>query len=868
MKILYNFFKALFLLFAVSFVFITRCYPQSYGLEFESHEVVQDKRTSLDLSPGRSFTFNTNFSLSFDVAFAPNMHTYFGYILRIIEQDKKNIDIIYDNSSTAKNHFNIIIGDKLSNINFDIDSNQLFNKWTRMDLSFDYDNDRLAFTANGKHYIAKGLHLQKGSNYKIIFGVNNYKQFVTTDVPPLRLKDIKLYQNGTLQNSWPLNEQSGNIAHDVINQGDASVTNPLWLLSDHYNWKKVQTLNINSISASAFDSKKGILYIVSADSLYSYDVSNDKWTNIHYKNGSANMNIGEQSVFNPYKNTIYNIFPDQQFIAGYNFADQRWEKKLAPGLITNFSHFNKVFSQNDTSLYLFGGYGQLNYKNEVIQYHLNTGKWETLHTHGDFYMPRYLAGLGSNAAGDTIYIIGGYGSESGRQILNPRNIYEVLRFTIKNRWFKKITELNPGAEDFCFANSMIVDNKHMTYTALIFPQNKYNSNLQLITGKLNSPSYKIVGSAIPYSFHDIHAFADLYYSPPIKKFVTVTFLRSESGKTKVNVYTLLGPPYQNLAKTSVATVKTRWLLFPALILLAGAGVAFYFYSRKKKAAAVSSLPISPVTNAIISENLSAIDYAAEVRTFVHDNTMVKNRNSYKNSIFFFGDLQIFDPEGVDITKHFTPLIKELFLIIVLHSIKNGRGVSPEKLNEIFWYDKSEKDARNNRSVSLTKLKTLLDRLGGYCHLSRDTGYWMINIDYSNMYVDYSTYTEIIRDKKLLDIEKVKLLSEIVKRGNFLSNIEYEWLDSFKSQISNDVIDNLLHFLQYGNQSNDPELVIEIVNFIFYFDPLNEEAMIIKCKTLSALGKHSLAHYTFETFSKEYRNLYGEEFKKDFHAVTG
>jgi len=59
-----------------------------------------------------------------------------------------------------------------------------------------------------------------------------------------------------------------------------------------------------------------------------------------------------------------------------------------------------------------------------------------------------------------------------------------------------------------------------------------------------------------------------------------------------------------------------------------------------------------------------------------------------------------------------------------------------------------------------------------------------------------------------------------------------------------------------------------VNFIFYFDPLNEEAMIIKCKTLSALGKHSLAHYTFENFSKEYRNLYGEEFKKDFHAVTG
>lgn len=865
MKLLYNFFKAIFLLIAVSFVFITKGHAQSYGLEFGSHEIVQDKRTSLDLSPGRSFTFNTNFNLSFDLSLAPNMHTYFGYIVRIIEQDKKNIDIIYDNSATAKNHFNIIIGDKLSNINFDIDSNQLFNKWSRMDLAFDYDNDRLAFTINGKHYTAKGLHLQKGSNYKIIFGVNNYKQFVTTDVPPLRLKDIKLYQNGTLQNNWPLNEQNGNIAHDIVNQNDAAVTNPLWILSNHYNWKWVQTLHINSIAESAFDSKKGMLYIVSADSLYCYDVSNDKWTNTHYKSGSINMNIGEQSVFNPYNNTIYNVFPDQQYVAGYSFTDQQWEKKLAPGLITNFSHFNKIFSKSDTSLYLFGGYGQLNYKNEVIQYHLNTGKWETLHTHGDFYMPRYLAGLGSNAKGDTIYIIGGYGSESGRQILNPRNIYEILRFTTKDKSFKKITELDPGIEDFCFANSVIIDEKSMTYTGLIFPQNKYNSTLQLITGKLNSPSYKIVGSAIPYSFHDIHAFADLYYCPPIKKFVAVTFLRSESGKTRVSVYTLLGPPYGNLAKIETRNAKAPWLLFLGLILLAGTGIFFYFYTRNKRTVVVPKLSSALVAT---HEDINLVDYAAEVRTFVHDNTAIKNRNTYKNSIFFFGDLQIFDPEGVDITKHFTPLIKELFLIIVLYSIRNGRGVSPEKLNEIFWYDKSEKDARNNRSVSLTKLKSLLDKLGGHYHLSRDTGYWMIDIDFSNIYVDYFTYAEIIRDKKMLDIERVKLLSEIVKRGNFLSNIEYEWLDSFKSEISNDVTNNLLHFLQYGNQSNDPELVIEIVNFIFYFDPLNEEAMTIKCKTLSALGKHSLAHYTFETFIKEYRNLYGEEFKKDFHAVTG
>ncbi len=83
---------------------------------------------------------------------------------------------------------------------------------------------------------------------------------------------------------------------------------------------------------------------------------------------------------------------------------------------------------------------------------------------------------------------------------------------------------------------------------------------------------------------------------------------------------------------------------------------------------------------------------------------------------------------------------------------------------------------------------------------------MIEIDYSHIYTDYHTYLNIIRDKKQLDIGKIKRLTDIVKRGNFLSNIEYEWLDPFKSEISNEVIDNLIHFVHSENNALDPELL--------------------------------------------------------------
>jgi len=193
-------------------------------------------------------------------------------------------------------------------------------------------------------------------------------------------------------------------------------------------------------------------------------------------------------------------------------------------------------------------------------------------------------------------------------------------------------------------------------------------------------------------------------------------------------------------------------------------------------------------------------------------------------------------------------------------------LSSEKLDETLWFDKTAKSARNNRSVTITKLKTLLERMS-CCSLSKDTGYWKIEADFSVVFVDYYQCLQLINDKQL-NHRSVEQLTKIVRRGNFLSNVEYEWLDSFKSEISNDIIDKLLHFIDSDQLTHDsPELSIKIADLIYHFDSVNEDAMIIKCKALSVLGKHSLALQVFESFAKEYRNIYGEEFKKDFHSVT-
>src|SRR5450432_2348628 len=111
--------------FAVAFFFKVNSFAQ-YGLQFNSHEVVLEKRTSLDLSPEDSFCFTKNFELRFDINFIPNSKTYFGYVVRIISNSNQNIDLIYDQKSKS---FKVVNGENFSNISFTVDSSQLYRQW-------------------------------------------------------------------------------------------------------------------------------------------------------------------------------------------------------------------------------------------------------------------------------------------------------------------------------------------------------------------------------------------------------------------------------------------------------------------------------------------------------------------------------------------------------------------------------------------------------------------------------------------------------------------------------------------------------------------------------------------------------------------
>jgi two-component SAPR family response regulator len=110
------------------------------------------------------------------------------------------------------------------------------------------------------------------------------------------------------------------------------------------------------------------------------------------------------------------------------------------------------------------------------------------------------------------------------------------------------------------------------------------------------------------------------------------------------------------------------------------------------------------------------------------------------------------------------------------------------------------------------------------------------------------------------------LVNITGRGGLLAETEYSWLDKFKSDIATTINTLFLNFLNQWSGKSSPELVIAITNCILNFDPLCEEAVIFKCRALVTLKQHASAKAIYNSFVKEYKDIYGEIFGKKYQEI--
>lgn len=835
-------------------------YSQSYGLQFSSHEAIPEKRTSLNLTPGEALCFKDDTQISFDLKFLPGLNAYFGYVIRLITTDNQNIDLV---SIDKTGNFNFVIGESFSYA-FKIDSSSLFGKWNHCEIRLDKNQREVSFSLNNRLVTKGKLNFTNATCWKVFFGANSLERYKTIDVPPMQLKDVHIAENKKKKYSFQLSETSGNRAFDIVEKRVAEIKNPVWIAPRHLYWNHLQTIETTATPSVAFDKENEILYIISVDTLYRYSLKTNQLSGSKLFKSRKALPAGNQSIYDDNSKRLHNYFIDEKTVSTYDAAENAWKLNFsAKPKLTEFWQANKFISPFDSALYIIGGYGQLKYKNLVQRFSFRDNTWEVLQTKGDFFMPRYLSALGTNPTADTAYIIGGYGSKTGHQTVNPTYNFELMSYSVAGRSFKHIYNFKQPEKEFCFANSLIIDGDANQFYGLTFPNDRFNSHLQLIRGSLSSPEYEFLGDSIPYSFHDIESFADLYYCPSSKKLVAVTLVSATNKPTSVKIFTIDFPPNRlNVIQPVNASDKSMYLLFAILFSSILLLICIFLLKRKRKQ---NPRPVIDRTDAFFQSQPAFQSLTAEDSLSRHG--LYKDRMT-SSSIFLFGHFEVIDKEGNDITRQFTPLLKEIFLLILINTFKDGKGISSDKLYETIWVDKPIKDARNNFSVNIVKLKSILEK-AGVTNISKETGKWRFEILNNSITLDYQQFLKLADEKPFpVDKNYINELLTILNRGAFLREAQYSWLDDTKANVSDFVITAILSYTSKASLQSEPDFILKLANCIFLFDQMNEEALELKCRSLIILGRHGSAKETYLNFTKEYTKNYGQDFERSYNEISG
>jgi len=838
-----------FLFFALSLI----AQDEKYGLEFTSFEVIKEKRTSLNLTPTEPFSFPNGFSLSFDICFKFNATQRYGYVFRIIGLNDQLIDfVLYE----RKMIISYSLGRKIVECNFD-EINLQYNEYFPVKITFDTENNQLNVSIKGKDTSTKAISIKDFERTNIIFGKCDSPQYQVVDVPNMGIKNIRINDiNGDQLYYWPLSKHTLTGVYDELKKRFAQVDNPQWILDNHARWKKQTSFVTQSNPHICYNIDQNSIAISDREILFTYDIDKRTLTKDKLTKAVRWNNRADQMIYNPYLLNYYSYrlkTTTGRKVVLYNALTRSWDSDSSRNTTTDFQHHNRVIAPHDSCLYLFGGYGHHIYKNTINRYNFETKIWDSLAYKGDNIQPRYLGGLG--VVDETrILLFGGYGSETGFQELFPRNYYDLHVVDLPTMTAKKIWELDPPKDNFVVGNSIVVDTLNKCFYALCFPQQFHNTFLFLGKFSMESPEYEIVANEIPFTFQDTDSYVDLFLDEKKDELTMIVSSHETDSTSALSIYTLSYPPlaeadlYQDTKDKNGFYPVYAGILF--ILLCIAAGIGYFVYKKRKKRNPYNlSSSVIPQTSDALSQKQSDEQH--------------KNQ-----SIFLLGGFQVRNKEGEDITGEFTPMLKQLFLIILLNTVKDGgKGISSLKLKETLWFDKSIESARNNRGVLFSKIRQIFEQVG-FFNLDNLNSYWRIELG-NDIYCDYCealTLMKRLKNKTNRTHQDIRQLISIVSKGEMLPNVQVDWVDSFKANFSNDLIDLLVDIANQINSGIFPQECIDIADAIFIHDSLNEDALKLKCSALFKMGKNGLARAIYTSFIKEYSILFGSDFKHSFEQI--
>lgn len=474
-----------------------------------------------------------------------------------------------------------------------------------------------------------------------------------------------------------------------------------------------------------------------------------------------------------------------------------------------------------------------------MQYSLKNKEWKQ-HDISSSISPRYLGSLGSLGNNELLYF-GGYGSKTGNQDEFPHNYYDLYLVNSKTLEVKKLWEMSAPKEHFVNSNSLVINKEKKTFYSLAYSNIRYSTSLKLHEYSIDKPDFKVVGDTIPYKFKDIESYCDLYYCSQTSELLAVTSV-TKNNTSEINIYSIAYPPLQANSVLQEEKTASAWQWYLLLIPIVFAPAFYFLKKRKDKRDKVKN----------------------KVNAYLNFEYNISKPELKPSSINMLGYFQLIDKDGTNITGNFTATTSQMLVLIILHTVKNGQGISTQELTEILWPDKDTDSARNNRNVYMSKLRLLIKNVGDI-ELINQNNYWSANIG-KDVFCDYKNVMFLINQVKKQHDPAIDLVNELVtiaSRGVLLPNLQEEWIDAFKGDYTNLVIETLTSLLQNKEITKDQILVLRISDVILKHDSIDEDIAKLKVTTLFRLGKKSQAKQCYEKFIEDYKNFMGVAYKESF-----
>lgn len=817
-------------LFLILLVFVSKA-QNDKGLLFRSYQAPIASRTSLHLSPDAPLEFKDILSVSFDISLW--RMTELGYILRFSSVDLSNrIDLLYKPGETGKGVFKVSINGQEEGVQLQVQAHRLVrNNWLNMTVQLDKRNQKLSLSIDKETASFNNPLLSSITSLNSVFGKSPYSLPSSVATPRFGIKNLKL-QKGETEYTWPLSKHDQPILASENLDYRIKVEYPEWVIDKHQNWQLQHFQQAKPMPGIAFDNTKDEVYVVEESLISIYNLTNGVKSEFNPKNSFPKDQGTQYALYSTQQRKLYgyDLGPEKGYV--FNKDTETWENSSneegPPIHVWQHASFENTLNGNPM---IFGGYGFFTARNTLLELNPETQQWSTIPLKGEIPEPRFMLGITQGFNQGEYYVYGGYGNTSGKQDLGYENLSDLYLLNINDSTIKKLWGLAPGTTPYLPSTTMVLHSEDSSIYAIGHDYLGGTKELELLKIDIAKPQIEVIKleQKLPFEIRNIGDYSlFLYYASQTKELVSVLRINTDPNNAEVKIHTISYPPYASPLSAEVAHAKTPWeFMIPGATLLIG----------------LLFLVIRSMQNTSKDHSKKGVITSQAVTNY---------------EVTLLGEFDITNKEGNALTTKLSPKLKELFLLITLHSLSDKKGISTHKLTETLWPDATSASGKNNRGVNLQKLRQLLKDIHTL-EISFKENRWVISFE-STQDCDLYHMLNAIEEN---DLSAVLALAP---KGKLLPATSYEWLDTFKVDVHFKIIQFLMSKCKVAKKQEDWEQLIDISRAMMNIDPVNDEALQFILQALISLKKVGNAKTIYEQFAKRYKNLYGEAYPVEFSDI--